>query len=161
MHRNSMPSRSWVRALSASAAIAISRINHAYLYIKHPVRHHSYPPSPHRGRFLNSMRYPHRALAVYCTRLILIGFWLSSPAQVHGIFCCIHIPFLFYLSPSYFVRSYVCAHTTLYAQPPPLTLLLVLLWTSRVLCTRCLLYHCSSLQVLWSYSFADLGFFCV
>jgi hypothetical protein len=41
----------------------------------------------------------------------------------------IRIPLVFYLSPTYFVRSYVCAHITLYAHPPPLTLLLVLLWT--------------------------------
>jgi hypothetical protein len=31
MYRNSMSSRSWVRALSASAAIAINRVNYAYL----------------------------------------------------------------------------------------------------------------------------------
>jgi hypothetical protein len=40
----------------------------------------------------------------------------------------IHIPHVFYLSPTYFVKLYVCAHTILYAHSP-LTLLLVLLWT--------------------------------
>ena len=63
-----MSSRSWVRALSASAAIAINRV-----YINHPVRHRPYPPSPRHGRFLNLMRYLYLALAVCSTRLILIG----------------------------------------------------------------------------------------
>jgi hypothetical protein len=146
MYRNSMSNRSWARALSASAAIAINRVNYAYLI---PIIQFAIAPthSPHRGRFLSYMRHPYHAPVVCSTRLILIGLLvvLTCSSSWHILSVRIHPHTTCVLSPTYFVKSYVCAHITLYAHPP-LTLLLVLLWTIiGFLCTRWLLYPCSSL----------------
>ena len=108
-----MSNRSWVRALSASAAIAINRVNYAYLISIiqlgiAPVHH----PCLIVADFLILCAIP-------TTPLVVCSIW--PPGCPHllkfimAYLVCIRIPLVFYLSPTYFVRSYVCAHTTLYA----------------------------------------------
>ena len=124
-----MSSRSWVQALSASAATAISRVNYAYLisFIQFGI-----PPILRRlvlADFLILCVIP-TTLSRYVPparpdRLLVV---LSCSNPSWHILSASTYHLCSTLSPTYFVRSYVCAHTIPYAYPP-LTFLLVLLWT--------------------------------
>ena len=124
-----MSSRSWVRALNASAAIAINCVNYAYLisFIQFGIA-----PTHIRlavADFLTPMRYPYLPLGVCSTRLILIGSWLSSPAQVHHGISCSH-PHTTCVLPQLYIFCKIIRLCTYHPIRPPTTYpLLVLLWT--------------------------------
>lgn len=107
-----MSNRSWVRALSASAAIAINRVNYAYLISIIQLGIAPVHPCLIVADFLILCAIPTTPLVVCSIRHPggphLLKFIMAYLVRIH-------IPLVFYLSPTYFVRSYVCAHTTLYA----------------------------------------------
>jgi len=112
-----------------------------HILYQYPVRHRSHPPSPRRGRFLNSMHYPYHALAVCYTRLILIGSWLPSPSQVHHCTSCPH-PHTTCVLPLLYILCKITRLCTYQLIRPPTTYPLVLLWTVtglRVPVTCCIL----------------------